>query len=140
MTSDAHLLVLDASVAVKWFVTRNEDSVEPAEGLLTAHAEHLVRLVGPSLLAYELMNVLRGRSHESADLVAAMGAFFDVGVLLVPPDRESMGFAARVCADRGIAAADATYAALAHILDCELVTADRRLAHTAEGVCRVRLI
>jgi predicted nucleic acid-binding protein len=139
VATDTRLLILDASVAVKWFVTENEDAVEEAEELLAEHRDGAVRLVGPALLAYELMNALRRRLRPQ-DLVGATGDFHDAGVFLVPPDRELMTAAARICVERGTSASDAAYAALAQLLDAELVTADRRLTAALGDACRVRVI
>jgi predicted nucleic acid-binding protein len=138
--TETRALVIDASVAVKWFATHGEDSIAEATGLLEAHGEGQVALVGPALLVHELMHVLRRRRREVSDLPAAMDGFFDAGLVLVPPDRELMISAARLCAERTISTSDATYAALALALDCELVTADRRLGKALDGICRVRVL
>ena len=137
---DTSLRVIDASVAVKWFVTRDEEALEEAGALLVAHAHSEGSLVGPSLLVHELTNALRRRRTEVPDLAAATDVFFDFDVALVPPDRELMVSAARLCAERQLSTSDATYAALALILGCELVTADRRLARALDGVCPVRVL
>ncbi|HEX9092951.1 MAG TPA: type II toxin-antitoxin system VapC family toxin [Coriobacteriia bacterium] len=138
--SEATVLVMDASVAVKWFVSRDETSVREAAGLLEAHGQGSVALVGPALLAHELMHVLRRRDREVRDLPAAMQGFFDAGVALVPPDRQLMVSAARLCGERQLSTSDAIYAALAMMLGCELVTADRRLARALGDICAVRAL
>ena len=138
--NETRALVIDASVAVKWFATHDEDSIEEAAGLLEAHGEGQVALIGPALLVHELMHVLRRRKREVSDLPAAMDGFFDAGVALVAPDRDLMISTARLCGERQISTSDATYAALALALDCELVTADRRLARALDGVCLVRVL
>lgn len=138
--SETSLLVVDASVAVKWFVTRDEEAVEEAAALLAAHARSECSLVGPSLLVHELTSALRRRRTEVPDLAAATDVFFDFSVPLVPPDRELVVSAARLCAERSLSTSDATYAALALMLRCELATADGRLANALEGVCPVRVL
>jgi predicted nucleic acid-binding protein len=139
VATEARLAILDASVAVKWFVTDNEDGVDEALALLASHKEAETRLIGPALLAYELLSALRKRS-DSPKLTDAMDGFHDAGVFLVPPDRELMTAAARICVERGTSASDAAYAALAQLLDAELVTADRRLAAAFGDACLVRVI
>ncbi|MDO8914994.1 MAG: type II toxin-antitoxin system VapC family toxin [Coriobacteriia bacterium] len=138
--NETQALVIDASVALKWFATQGEDSIEEAASLLGAHGERQLALVGPALLVHELMHVLRRRKREVSDLPAAMDGFFDAGIALVTPDRELMISTARLCVERQLSTSDATYAALALILDCELVTADRRLARALDGVCPVRVL
>jgi predicted nucleic acid-binding protein len=41
---------------------------------------------------------------------------------------------------RWLAAHDAAYVALAELLDCELLTADQRLAHATGPRCTIRLV
>ncbi len=141
MTADVALAVVDASIALKWFVHEDEDGVETAARLLDDHAEGRVRLVAPALLAHELLNALRRRAGRAApDLSEAMDAFFDTGILLAPPDRELMGLAARLVAEHNLSTYDAAYAALARTLDCELVTAGRHLANALGDAGRIRVL
>lgn len=139
MIADPPIAVVDASVVVKWFVTADEAGVVQAEQLQYDLADGLVRLCGPALLAHELMNVLRRRRH-SALLADALDGFFDTGITLFAPDRDSMRRAAHLANDQGVSTFDAAYAALALELDCELITADRRLARALDGVVRTRVI
>lgn len=140
MGSDIPLAVLDASVALKWFVSQDEDAVDVAQLLLDDHAEGRVRLVAPALLAHELLNALRRAGGRAPALREAMDAFFDVGVALAPPDRELMLLAARIVAEQGTSTYDAAYVALASTLKCELVTADKRLARALGDACGVRVV
>lgn len=127
MQTEAPLVVVDASIAVKWFVVADEADVLEADELLASHAAGLVRLVAPALLVHEVFNVLARRNREVESLAAAMDALFDADVALVPPDRQQVAIAAEMVA-QGLSTADAAYAALARVLGCGLETADRRLA------------
>ena len=140
MAGESGLTVVDASVAVKWFVAEGEDDLREAADLLQSHGQGSTSLVGPALLAHELVNALGRRSREVRDLPAATGVFFDFAIPLYPTDRELMVSTARLSADLGLSTADATYAALALMLDCELVTADHGLADALEGTVRVRTL
>ena len=136
----APLVVLDASVAGKWFVADGEDGVREARALLTAHANSEIRLVAPALIAHELLGVMaRGRSDAPA-VGEAMAAFFEAEISLVAPDLEMMLVAADLVRDHGVHALDSAYAALARTLGCDLATADRKLARALEGVVRVRAV
>jgi predicted nucleic acid-binding protein len=138
VASEPGLTVVDASVAVKWFVSEGEAAVQAAADLMRAHGEGSASIVGPALLAHEVVTVLRRRSCEVSDLLAATDVFFDFAIPLYPPDRELMGAAVKLSVELGLSTADATYAALALILGCDLVTADRRLAAALEGTVTVR--
>lgn len=136
MADDTSLVVIDASVAVKWFIAVDESEVVAATRLLDAHARGDVRLVAPTLIVHELMGVFV-RRLPAAGRVEALEAFFDASIELVPPTRDLVLLSAGLIAERGVSAFDSAYAALAATLACPLATADRRLARalgTAVGI------
>ncbi|HET6351523.1 MAG TPA: type II toxin-antitoxin system VapC family toxin [Coriobacteriia bacterium] len=139
MTSEAPIVVVDASVVVKWFLTDDEDGVAEAAELLAEHAASRARLVAPALLAHEVFGVFVRRLPR-AEVQGAIDAFFDVDVHLIPADRLLLHDAAELVARRQVAAFDSTYVALAQVLDCELATADRRLARTVGKSARLRVV
>jgi len=139
MNSEVPLVVVDASVVVKWFIAADETGVADAAALLADHAADRIRLVAPALVAHELMGVLVRRLR--AEVVAeALEAFFDAGVQLVPPDRELMDLATTLVRERRVSAFDAAYGALAVSLGCALATADRRLATALDGSVNIRAV
>lgn len=123
-------LVVDTSVAVKWFRGRDsEPNADPAAALLDAHLEGRILLVAPDLLLYELGSAL-ARASEVADrekeaAVVAAGA---LGLRLLPAAAAAPAAAMRIALRDGLTFYDACFVALAEALDVELVTADRRLA------------
>lgn len=138
MSAEAPLAVVDASVAVKWFVSANEAGVGAADELLAQHSEGRLRLTAPSLLAHEVLNVLRRPGRGISMLPDAMVALFETGILFIPPDQGLMVSAAELVAECQLSTFDAAYAALAETLDCELFTADRRLARALGDRIAVR--
>ncbi len=137
MGDDTPLVVVDASVVVKWFLAEGETGVAEAAELLADHTASRVQLVAPALIAHELIGVFVRRLQGGA-VAQAIEAFFDADVHLVPPDRRLMLGAAGLVAQRLISPFDAAYAALAVSLGCELATADRRLASAIAGAVAVR--
>ena len=139
MSAEVPLVVVDASVVVKWFISADETGVAEAAALLADHAANRIHLVAPTLVAHELMGVLvRRLRDESVD--DGLDAFFDVGIHLVAPDRELMTLAATLVRECQVSTFDSAYAALASSLGCQLVTADRRLANALEGTVDVRAV
>jgi predicted nucleic acid-binding protein len=130
-------VVIDSSVAFKWF-----DALEPgadiAESLLREHQRDEVALLAPAILLAEVVNALISRRTPVADVERAIGFLADVDLLIAPVDAALLTSAAQIAAAEGIALYDATFVALAALLDAELVTADRRQAAT--DACRVRLV
>jgi predicted nucleic acid-binding protein len=139
MSGDPLLVVVDASVAVKWFVSAEESGVEDAAGLLAQHAAGEIRLVAPTLIVHELMGVFMRRLR--GPLVSeALDAFFDAGVHLVAPDRALMARAVDLANRCQLSAFDSAYAAVADSLECTLATADRRLANALAETLQTRII
>ena len=119
-------LVVDASVAVKWFLP--EAGAEPAVALL--RAGH--RLIAPDLLWIEVASVLwkvvrRGAltADEAERMVSDAAAFpvemFESGTLLTDTRRIATATAGTVY--------DSLYVALAAREDAVMVTADERLVN-----------
>lgn len=123
-------LIVDASVAVKWFVA--EDLHEVARNLLTVDEP----LLAPDILATEFANVMwvktRRREIEPEQAARALGAV----VQGVPLLRASVPLLPRALEFAGVLdhpVYDCVYLALAHQLAAPLVTADRRLLTAVEG-------
>ncbi len=115
--------VVDASVAVKWFLP--EPDTPQAIAVRDAHVDGRLTLVAPLLLVYEVANAMRYHPQVGAEALAehledlfALSLGFDV------PSEESLGEAVRVAYGRGATVYDAAYLSLAERLDCPLVTAD----------------
>lgn len=116
--------VVDASVAVKWFVPE-ANSPEAAALLDPAHT-----LYAPDLLVAEVGNVLWKKTRRR-ELRPGEARLILRGLASVPleltPSRDLVGAALDLALHVGCSAYDGMYLALAIHHDCRLVTADRRL-------------
>ena len=124
------MICVDASVAAKWFL--QEEWADRARALLrdTLNADELI--VAPSLLPYEVTNILRQRLRGDAPIPLEQAIVHLDDFLSVPIELRSPPWLHRralILADTfGLPAAyDAHYVALAEDLDCVLWTDDRRL-------------
>lgn len=122
-------MILDASVAVKWFLP-DEDGVAEARHLRSALLTRSVELVAPDIIWAEVCQSLaravrRGRVDRDAaravvdDLVEVRPLVMDSAVDL----RDAM----RVALAVGVSAYDAQYLALGAQLGQPVITADRRM-------------
>jgi predicted nucleic acid-binding protein len=117
-------LVVDASVAVQWFVPEAHSSA--ARGLLRAG----ISLLAPDLIRAEVGNVLwkrwRRGELDAAEVEAALADFrrLPLEVHSAEPLLESAWAIAR---ETGLTVYDSLYVALAVAHQAPLVTADRRL-------------
>jgi predicted nucleic acid-binding protein len=123
-------VVVDASVAVKWFVAEDEGQVRAARRLLLASCE----LLAPGLLLTEVANVMWKKlrlgqvTREQGDTVAAaVRGFF----AHVEPDDRLVEPAWRLAAEHDHPVYDCVYVALAMRMDARLATLDGRLAALA---------
>jgi predicted nucleic acid-binding protein len=117
------LLVVDASVALKWVV--EEDGSEAAAAL-GAHA-----LTAPTLLLEECANALWVKQRRAeltpVEAMERMRALREAPVELVP-SAGLLDQALALAIEHAQTVYDCLYLALAIRLDARLVTADRRLA------------
>jgi predicted nucleic acid-binding protein len=120
--------VLDTSVLIKWF-RQGEVLAEQALALRVAYLTGRITITLPSLLAYELANVLRYKKDLSTEQVqAAVRSLFDMQMIWMLPSAEVMEQAIEIARTHETTVYDATFAALAGALGATLVTADERLA------------
>lgn len=127
------LVVLDASVAAKWFLPRaGESLVDEALQLLSRHADHEIEFTVPDLFWAEFGNILwkavrLGRWSAGA-AESALQRMRELKLSIVPTaglveDALSIALAA------GRSVYDSVYISLAVRSGVELVTADERLAN-----------
>ncbi len=127
------LVVVDASVAAKWFLpARGETLVDEAFHLLRRYAKGELQLVVPDLFWAELANIfwkaIRQRRWQKPAAERAL-ASLDARKLPTVSSRSllDVAFAIATAFDRSVY--DALYVALAVHSKAEFVTADEKLAN-----------
>ena len=136
--------VIDASVAVKWFLPSSQEQCsENAFALLKRYVAGQVRFVVPDLFWAELGNIcwkaVRQNRWQQKDAQAAVSAtkkraFPTVSTLSLLED----AFAISAAFDRSVY--DSLYIALALMAKSEFVTADERLANAVAAHLPVKWI
>lgn len=131
------MIVIDASVAVKWYIA--EPDSERAEQLLH---RHLGQMIVPDLFLIEVNAALvrkanidkkhASRSRVHIATVATMTAARDFDSIRLAPDQLLQ--ATELAIDIGHPLKDCLYLVLAMELGCPLVTADARFAAKAREV------
>jgi predicted nucleic acid-binding protein len=122
------VLVVDASVAVKWVV--HEEGREAAMELLRQAAANRVRLFAPSLLLLEVGNVLWSKARRGHLTNSEADRAYEMFLTLRPriadtKDLARTAFELAIRHDRTVY--DSTYLALALALRADFVTDDRKL-------------
>ena len=136
--------VIDASLAVKWFL--NEANSELADALML---EKIGEITVPPLFGVEVMatlvreaNIDKSNAPTMRDAIARLTSLLSDGSIKTQPQHpDQVAVAANVAIDLGHPLKDCIYLALAIELGCELVTCDARFAAKARGVwAQVRVL
>ena len=123
----ANLIVLDASVVIKWF--HEEKDTDRAIILQEQIAQGEVRTLVPPLLFYEVANVLTMKSgSEIEEVINAHQILENLPFQVVEVIHTVLEEAVRIAHQNHISVYDAIYVALAILSDATLVTADEKLA------------
>lgn len=132
------LVVVDSSVAYKWFSHLGESCVAEARAILDAHLDGRRLIAAPGHMPAEVVNGLRYAKLDRDTLRTAIEGLAEAELLIHPLTEELLLAAADIALANGLTVHDALFPALATLLDAELVTADRVQARVTE--CRVRLL
>lgn len=131
MSGTTPVVVVDASVGVKWAVTEREDGIADAMWLLERHARGDVVLAVPGTFRLEWLNALLSRGLSVPNVLSAVRKL-ELSSLDWHEVDESLSFdAVSLAAAHGLTVYDAAYLALANRLDAGLVTGDAALARAA---------
>lgn len=131
-------LVIDASVAVKWFIA--EDRSDDALRILNTDAD----LIAPSSILYEIFHALwdaARRRRLPAHRIAALADAVLTPFTALTPMENLYTPAAAIARAHPLAIYDCAYLALAQREHAELVTADERMFAVARKVkAKARLL
>ncbi|KAF0209214.1 MAG: hypothetical protein FD171_855 [Actinobacteria bacterium] len=131
MTVVTPVLVLDASVGVKWL--RDEVGSVEARALLERHSTGEIQLVAPVIFIHEVLDV--ARRLYGVDAAAGLGKRLSKDeIIIVGLDAGLTDSTLQMCRDLGCTFYDAAAPALARRLDATLVSADRAAHGCYEGV------
>ena len=133
------LAVIDASVAVKWFL--EESDTEDALRLQSDFFEGLLSLRVPSIFPYEVMNALHfSRRYSRRELLESARDVDRCGFQMVPLFGDYLERTVNLALTSGTTVYDASYLALAALEDCLLYTADEALLALDGSRAQVRHI
>lgn len=133
------MIILDASIVVKWF--SEEEYTEKALAIRERIRMGEERVIVPDLLLYELANALKyNPSFDANDVSDALTSILDMDLEIVTPIPEIINLAVALAFDYNITVYDAFYIALAKDLELTFITADRRLCERVRGLDYVEFI
>ena len=138
MSAAVPLVVVDSSVAFKWLSAEGETCVDAALQLLSEHTAGSLMLAAPAHMPAEVVNGLRYAKLDAPCLHLAIEGLTEAEVVAFALSAELLSTALDLALAYDLTIHDALFPALAVLLDCELVTADRAQARVTE--CPVRLL
>jgi predicted nucleic acid-binding protein len=125
-------LVLDASVIVKWY--NNEDDTDKALAIRDLYRKHLINIVEPQLLLYEVANAIRfNKTLALPEKTEIIENLFHVDFTTVPPSPSLMTEACNLAHKLNVTVYDTTYIALAREINALYVSADEELIGKAKS-------
>lgn len=129
MARQVQIIVVDASVVVKWF--SQEEKTEKALGLMRSHVEGTVDLWMTSLLYCELTNALRYKpDYDGKRLGEAVQYLFNLHLNTAPMDADLLAHAGEIAYDGNVTVYDAIPVALAERMKAVCITADKETQYS----------
>ncbi len=132
-------IILDASVAVKWFT--QEEHHDKAITIRDKFIKGEIEIIVPDLILYELANALRyNPNFNSKDVEDSIQSILDLELTITTPMPSILQKAIETAFAKDITIYDSVYMALAQNLNCKLITADRRLYDEVKDLGFVTLL
>jgi predicted nucleic acid-binding protein len=132
----ADKLVIDASVAAKWFLD-DESDVDLAEEILLAFLAGTLELHAPHNFTYEVCGLVSKASRRRPqriskdDAIEAVRKLFQLAIKITDTTEQECITVMGVSADFSKTFYDMLYLNLAELLDCEWCTADDKVGQSS---------
>lgn len=131
--------VFDASVIIKWFI--EEEGSDRADRYLQAYKDKQFSIFVPTLLFYELGNILLAKKATAKQVGQIMQNLHALNLIKTDIGYESFRKVFQNADELQITYYDASYLTLMQKESCEFVTADRKLhERTKEKFALVKLL
>ena len=133
------IFVLDASIAVKWFIADGDAGDAAAERILRDIAQRPAKYVVPELFMYELLSVFCRRFQQAGEAQRAIARLGRIGLRRVRMDERLARTAVRLAYRHRLTGYDAAYAALATEISATWLTLDEKAHQRLESLGISRL-
>lgn len=134
-----NLVILDASVAVKFFVQEDIGS-EAATSVLDEIKDHPRRFAVPELFFCEMLSALCRLTRDECQVSEHMNALQDLGLERIGHGRDLIKRAAQISCRYHLRGYDAIYLATAELCHGTWLTADAKAIHQIPSKKHVRLL
>ncbi len=121
-------IVLDASIAVKWFSAKSEDSVEIALEIQRQKMLDKLEIIVPDLFFLEITNAFLTRSKSSIeDILMIEESLHKMNLKVIYPDHSILNSAIKIANICDLTIYDSFYIAVAKLYDIPLFTEDKKI-------------
>jgi len=131
-------IVVDSSVAVKWFNTKDEDNLDQADKILKELEEEKIEIFMPEISKYEITNALLYKKLSLALIKTSLSAIYSMLVKFVPLDSNLATQTVEIAYKNKITFYDACFLSLAKKLKGELVTDN--IKHQRKNIQDIKVI
>lgn len=119
------MIVVDASVALKWLLTIDEESIKKAKSLLKNHLVGKNEILAPDFIFYEIANALATKTKvPQVSVTKLVKKIYSFNIKIYHPSEENVLDSARLAKRYDSTVYDMLYAVLAKKHKIELITAD----------------
>src|SRR4030066_776057 len=121
-------IVLDTSIAVKWFSAKSEDNVEIALEIQKQKILNKLEIIVPDLFFLEITNAFLTRSKFSIDdILMIEESLHKMNLKVIYPDHTILSSAIRIAHSCGLTIYDSFYIAVAKFCEVPLLTGDKKI-------------
>ncbi len=121
-------IVLDASIAVKWFNTKSEDNVEIALEIQRKKILNKLEIIVPDLFFLEIINAFLTRSKFGIeDIFTIKEALYKMNLRVIYPDHSILNMAIKIAQACNLTIYDSFYIAVAKFCQTPLLTEDKKI-------------
>ncbi len=121
------MVVIDTSVAYKWFSTENEEHLKSAIGLLEEHLTKKEIITVPDLIIYELANAWATKTKLTISQIRTfIKDLEELEIKIEPIDLKLISKAVEFSKQYNVSVYDSTYIAFAEDKKCNFYTADSK--------------
>ena len=121
-------VVLDASIAIKWFSSINEEHVENALAIQEKQVSGEINIIVPDLFFLEVLNAFITSSQFSAeDILIIKDVLFKMSLEIKYPDDTMLTDSSKIAFEQDLTIYDSIYIAVAKSCDAILYTEDKKI-------------
>ncbi len=121
-------IVLDASVAVKWFNEKNEDYVEAAVEIQNQKISGCLDIIVPDLFFLEVLNVFLTKSGFGPQEISIIRqVLHKMSLRVIYPDNDILEDTVQIACANSLTIYDSLYIAIAKVCEAPLFTEDKKI-------------